>query len=182
MDKTCTICGKPYVVPRCRADKSKFCGMKCLGVDRRAKMLGNKFRVGCAPNSTSFAKGLVPWNKGLSVHLSPASEFKKGRVSEKTMPIGSVTFRKDKRGTVRAWVKIANPKTWELRAVVVWKAKFGNVPKGCVIHHIDRDALNDDINNLSCMTRAAHLDEHRKEHIAAKSKKRRLRVSASTAS
>src|SRR3972149_6913428 len=30
-------------------------------------------------HSASFGKGHVPWNKGLSIHLNPAFEFKKGK-------------------------------------------------------------------------------------------------------
>ena len=61
-----------------------------------------------------------------------------------------------------AWVKI-EPQRWRLRAILVWEAVNGKLPRGCVVHHKDHDGLNDTIENLTCLTRAQHLAEHRDE-------------------
>lgn len=65
-------------------------------------------------------------------------------------------------------VKVEHPNKWILRSVKTWKERFGSIPKGNVIHHHDRDTLNDDIDNLRCLTRAEHVEEHRSELIAAR--------------
>ena len=46
---------------------------------------------------------------------------------------------------------------------LVWERAHGPIPKGFVIHHLDRDPLNDAITNLQLQTRAEHLLEHRPE-------------------
>ena len=38
----------------------------------------------------------------------------------------------------------------------VWEDNFGKIPKGLIVHHIDKNKINDDINNLSLMTVTAH--------------------------
>lgn len=80
--------------------------------------------------------------------------------------IGAVSIRLA-HGVRRAFIKVAHPNRWKLRAVMVWEEANGPIPKGHVIHHDDRNALNDDLANLICLTRAQHLDEHRAEHVRA---------------
>jgi hypothetical protein len=63
----------------------------------------------------------------------------------------------------RVWVKVEQPRRWKARAVVVWEESNGPVPSGSVVHHEDRDSLNDALENLRCLTRAEHLDEHRND-------------------
>jgi len=97
------------------------------------------------------------------IHLSPGTEFKKGQQALPLLPIGSVRFRKHKGDKKRAWIKVADPNTWIPRASAVWIANHGTIPRGMIIHHKDRDTLNDNIGNLELMTRSQHLAEHREE-------------------
>ena len=90
---------------------------------------------------------------------SPAS-------SRELVPVGTVRHR-TYRGVVRAWVKVAEPKKWRQRALVNWEAANGPLPKGKLVHHKDRNPLNDDPSNLQALTRAEHLAEHRDEHRRA---------------
>jgi hypothetical protein len=71
---------------------------------------------------------------------------------------------------MRAWVKITEPNVWQKLAVVIWERDHGSLPKGSVVHHRDRDSLNDDPSNLVAMTRAEHAAEHREELNLAKRK------------
>lgn len=144
--------------------------MVCYSMDRNnSYLIGNTFAEGSGPNETSFQKGHRPWNKGKrGLHLSPETEFKKGCKSNRILPVGTETIRKCKNGKRRAFVKIANPSVWRERAKVVWEAVNGILPAGYVVHHQDRDELNDDPFNLIAMTRAEHINEHRAELIAAK--------------
>ena len=42
----------------------------------------------------------------------------------------------------------------------VWEKHNGPIPKGCHIHHIDGNPLNNDISNLRCVTPFEHAGEH----------------------
>jgi len=121
-----------------------------------------------------FVRGSIPWNKGMKgIHMSPETEFKKGSVSANKLPVGSVTIRTRKRDNrQRAWVKIAEPSVWRPRALVVWEEHNGPIPKGHVIHKIDDDPLNDDVGNLSMLTRAEHMKLHRYEFPDFEEKRR----------
>ena len=142
-----------------------------------AYLIGNQFAVGARPNRTSFKPGQVPWNKEMKgLRLSPATEFKKGQPSINRLPIGAVSVRRDKgNGALRAFVKVAEPNVWKLRAILVWEATRGSVPKGFVLHHKDDDSLHDDVENLLVLSRAEHLKEHAtKLRAAAKASPKRM--------
>jgi hypothetical protein len=110
---------------------------------------------------TKFKKGNAPWNKNLKgIHLSPKSEFKKGSRPINWCPIGTIKERKDKNGGIRKWIKFEEPNKWIELAKHVWLCNGGLIPKGFIIHHVDFNKANDDISNLSCMTRGAHLKVH----------------------
>lgn len=51
----------------------------------------------------------------------------------------------------------------------VWESNYGHIPKGYVIHHIDGDRTNNDINNLEILTKERHdritLNENAKNQI-----------------
>lgn len=93
--------------------------------------------------------------------ISPDTEFQSGHVPDNKLPCNSVTLRQRRFDKVRAWVKTAEPNTWELRAVVVWKEAGGVIPEGFLLHHIDEDTLNDDLSNLALIARSAHPKLHR---------------------
>jgi hypothetical protein len=88
-------------------------------------------------------------------------------MSHNRLPVGSVTIRtRHKRGGERrAWVKVAEPNVWKLRAVLVWEEHHGPVPRGMVVHHEDGDKLNDVISNLKMMSKAEHLAEHAPDYL-----------------
>jgi hypothetical protein len=134
-------------------------------------MVGNTYRRGHKP-AYSYPKGNVPWNKGVKgLHQSPQTEFKKGHTTTNKLPVGSVTQRRDKYGTVRAFRKVAEPNKWVPNAVWVWNQHRGEIPKGYVLHHDDGDALNDSIENLKLLTRAEHLKAHEADLAEAKKRK-----------
>ena len=151
----CEQCGDGF--KRCKNGGRapiRFCSQPCYRLWKKEN--------GVKPG---FSKGHKTWNKGIKGrHFSPETEFKKGIVPKNKCKVGTVRIRTRKRdGQQRAWVKVAEPNTWKLRAVVEWVKAYGPIPKGLIVHHEDRDTLNDSLNNLSLMTRAAHLLEHRHE-------------------
>lgn len=103
--------------------------------------------------------------------LSPATEFKPGMEAHNRLAVGAVRVRRETHtGLDRAWVKTAEPNVWRKRAVLVWEAEHGPVARGLVIHHRDRDSLNDAPTNLQALTRKEHADEHRGELEAARAR------------
>ena len=171
IEKHCTICGKVFYVAPYRLHSARFCSLSCkatwLGQSSKGKpkpgSRGNKRRVGLRPTN-AFPVGHTPWNKGIKgTHFSPATEFKSEERLDRRCPIGTVRLRLCKDKGYRAFVKVADPNIWRLRATVVWESVHGSVPYGHIIHHQDRDTLNDSIDNLACLSRAEHLAEHRRE-------------------
>ena len=101
--------------------------------------------------------------------LSPATEFAAGQEAHNRLPVGAVTIRRETHtGLDRAWIKTAEPNVWRKRAVIVWEAAHGPVARGLVIHHHDRNSLNDELGNLRALTRKEHADEHRNELLIAR--------------
>ena len=97
----------------------------------------------------------------VGVRVSAATEFKKGQPAHNKLPVGSVTERRDPHGNYRAWVKVGEPNKWRPRAVVVWESHNGPLPRGRVVHHKDRNSLNDAPWNLAALTRKEHAAAHR---------------------
>jgi hypothetical protein len=156
---TCEHCGNRFERQKSGGRPIRFCDQRCYHGWRAA----NNVTTG------QFQPGMETWNKGLKgTHFSPATEFKKGRASENWLPVGSETVRTDKNGKPRAFVKLAEPNVWRERALVVWERENGPIPEDHVIHHRDRDSLNDDPINLQAMTRPEHIEEHRRELYEAK--------------
>jgi hypothetical protein len=95
--------------------------------------------------------------------LSPSSQFKPGHNMNARQPVGTVTIRqrKNRPEQPRAWVKVAEPNIWKMRAVVVWEAEHGPVPRGSVVHHVNHDSLDDRLENLQGLTRGEHFEHHR---------------------
>jgi hypothetical protein len=100
------------------------------------------------------------------------TEFKHGHPSHNKLPVGSVRERRETHtGLMRAWVKVAEPNVWKTRAVIVCESIHGPLPRGYVVHHKDRDSLNDNPLNLVALTRKDHQNEHRLDialgHVAS---------------
>lgn len=51
---------------------------------------------------------------------------------------------------------------------VVWSYYYGEIPKGYVIHHIDENPANNNIENLQCMSRLEHGKIHGGRHLKGK--------------
>ena len=170
----CERCGKGFQRARAGPRPIRFCSQICYWGHRRIHP--DEFK-----EAGQFQPGSKPWNKNLKgLHQSPDTEFKPGQVSINLLPLGSVRVRVRNRDKgKRAWIKIAEDGTsydWRPRALVEWEKHFGPLPEGAILHHMERDTLNDDITNLAALSRAAHLIEHRPEF----EKRRRNRASRAT--
>lgn len=98
-----------------------------------------------------------------------ATRFKAGGAAHNKLPVGSRTVRIEAgTGWPRNWIKVAEPNKWRPLAIVVWERANGRrLPRGYVVHHRDRDTLNDEPSNLEALTRREHLEEHRLDLIEA---------------
>ena len=111
-----------------------------------------------------FEKGHIPWNNNLKgLHLSKETEFKKGQKPKTYKPVGSISQRNMKDGKVRNFIKVEEPNKWELYAVFLVKQAGIKIPKGNVVHHINKNCLDDRIDNLEVLTRSEHINLHRKD-------------------
>lgn len=158
MEKPCEVCGTPFYFKPSAAGRARFCSQRCLGISNGARVRAT---------GSGFKKGSVPWAKlhAKGRRLSPRTEFKAGTRPVNWLPVGSVRIRDDKNGAPRAFAKVAEPNAWKLRAVVVWEATHGPLPKGKLVHHRDRDSLNDVPSNLQALTRQEHVEEHQNDLI-----------------
>lgn len=148
----CESCGREFERDRGGERPIRFCSLDCYWDFRRDNI--DQFY--------HYKKGYIPWSKGKrGIHFSPKSEFKKGNIPANKLPIGSVRLRRRRREKEsRAYVKVAEPNVWKLRAHVVWEKGHGKIPSGMIIHHIDRNQLNDSPDNLVAVSRAWHIKEH----------------------
>jgi hypothetical protein len=85
-----------------------------------------------------------------------------GYGSDAVFSVGDVRIRtRHKRGGERrAFVKVSEPNTWALLARVTWEREHGAIPKGFGIHHIDKNTLNDNVENLELVSKQEHLSIH----------------------
>lgn len=160
----CEQCGDSFERDREGVRPIRFCSQSCY----------HAWRAEAGSTGGQFPKGNTPWNKGIKgIRLNPATEFKPGPRPEKQCAIGEIRFRKRRRdGKLRAFVKVAQPNVWRLRAHIVWEEYYGKIPTGCIIHHKDRDTTNDAPNNLVAKLRSSHINEHRKELEAGRKSKK----------
>ena len=92
-----------------------------------------------------FSKGHKPIKciqKGW--RISPATEFTEGHMPHNYRPVGSEVLRTD--GYV--YIKIADPKKWRQKHVLIWEAVNGPKPDKHRIIFSDGNRLNFDIDNL----------------------------------
>ena len=95
--------------------------------------------------------------------MSKETEFKKGIKSINHKEVGEICLRKEKNGKERNYIKVAEPDKWELYAVYLVKQAGFEIPKGSVVHHINKNCLDDRIENLQILTRAEHINIHRED-------------------
>jgi hypothetical protein len=103
-------------------------------------------------NDTAFKKGNISWNKGLKgIHLSPDTEFKKGQFTGENHPSWKGGVQKNKTDCVYLYdgtnKRVRRPKK-------IYEDKYGAIPKGWILYHLDQNKDNDDIDNLIAMPRA----------------------------
>lgn len=81
------------------------------------------------------------------LHEPPTVEI----VDDKTQKFGNVSYRvtQDKHYRGNRYIHQS-----------VWEYFYGEVPAGCVVHHIDENPSNNNPENLQCLSNRAHNDLH----------------------
>jgi hypothetical protein len=135
----CLNCGKPL----------KHLGLNLNGFPKYKKCACLKTRE---PNSGSFKKGHVTWNKGLKgIHLSPETEFKKGQFTGSEHPSWKGGEQINSNDCVYVYAG-ANKRIRRPRKV--YQDAHGEIPKGWILYHIDKHIHNDNLDNLIAIPRA----------------------------
>lgn len=148
-----------------------------------------------AGKSSGWQRGHVPWDKGLKgIHLSPATEFKKGwfrgAAARKWRPVGTVIVRYDKpsrsvrlkcgpktRGNRRRWIKVCDDgppsHRWIPYARHLWQKRNGPVPDGMFVVHANGNSMDDRPANLilSDLRRNMSRNCHQRPEIVALARK-----------
>jgi len=106
-------------------------------------------------NAGQFKPGKTPWNKDLKgIHLSPATEFKKGDLPVQTKYDGCI--RKRKHGPSKTdyfYIRISQSR-WELLHRYNWEKVHGKIPPKHIVAFKDGNTTNPNIDNLMLMSRA----------------------------
>ena len=105
--------------------------------------------------ATEFKKGNVPINKGtkgMFPNAGGATRFKKGHRPANWKPVGS-----ERCNVYGYWeVKVAEPRKWKQKHVLLWEQEHGPVPKGHIVIFLDGDKNNLTLENLAMISRAVH--------------------------
>lgn len=119
---------------------------------QQIKNFRNRYKLPCCGLTGRFEKEHVPVNKGVK---SPgtgdkATIFKPGHIPQNHRPVGSLRVCSD--GYI--YEKIAEPRRWKQKHVMVWESINGPKPKNSAIVFLDKDKSNLDPSNLMCVSRA----------------------------
>jgi hypothetical protein len=145
MRHTCEQCGGKFDRKLAGSRPIRFCSGACYHAWRK----DNGIVTG------AFKPGFTPWNKNLKgIHLSPASEFKRGHDVNEVYELGTVTERRGRKGRVRQHVK--TPDGWVEYAKWLWIEHYGRLILGDVVHHLNGQHLDDRIENLIALPRQDH--------------------------
>jgi HNH endonuclease len=114
-----------------------------------------------------FHKGMIPWNKDIVGVLKPnKTSFKKGIIPANYKG-GVCFFTRDNR-----WVIYCKDNSKVHFARAVMEAHLKRIlSSNDIIHHKNEDSTDDRIENLEVLSRAEHINFHRKELLKARRKR-----------
>lgn len=96
-----------------------------------------------------YRPGHEPANKGTHIGGYEPTQFKKGNRPHNYLPVGTERINSD--GYYE--IKVADPKKWKGKHIILWEQHHGKVPKGHAVIFGDGDKNNVTIDNLVLVTR-----------------------------
>lgn len=115
--------------------------------------LTNEVDVKFKPGNIPFTKGkkIEEYMSKKGIENSSKTRFKKGNIPPNVKKIGSKRYTED-----GVMVKVSNNK-WEYEHRIKWIKKYGQIPDGYQLFHIDLNNWNNKLNNLCLITQAERL-------------------------
>ena len=161
----CKHCGRIT-----KSSRNIFCSIKCMNLDKAARTIKT---ILCDECGVLFSKHQchLTRNNFCSKECKGIwqSKNRSGANHPRSEPVWTEKVRIDSNGRQRAWVKIAYPNIWVQRSRYLLEQQGFVISEGRIVHHRDRDTLNDSLINLLIVTRKWHINRHRKELNAGKS-------------
>lgn len=181
----CYLCFKEFKVKPHRQNTAKFCNKQCMNIYIKEfgfekKRLDKMSKIGKEISTnknwikkvsqTWFKKNHIPWNKNKSVRLSLKSEFKKGEkhpyFGKKGKEIPNFTGKNQI--NTHNYILIYKPNHREAMLngyVLEHRYKISNklnrkLKFNEIIHHIDGNRSNNELNNLLVLTQSQHAKLH----------------------
>lgn len=99
-----------------------------------------------------FEKGHKPWNAGVKgIHLNPDTEFKKGKMVGKD----NYSWKGGEQLNTNDCVYLSVGANKRIRRPrKIYEDAHGEIPKGWVLYHLDKDMHNDSLDNLIAIPRS----------------------------
>lgn len=118
---------------------------------------------------TCFKKGHKAWNKNAKgMHLSPATEFKKGHLPANHREVGTILVCKGKNGKHYRRIKISGrdqgKHRWISYAQYLWEKENGPIPDGKLVAHTNGAPMDDRPENLILVDRGGLINLMRKNN------------------
>lgn len=133
-------------------DNYEIMSAKEIGIKLNRTLLSVKSRL--------LRLGITKSKKALkAIRSKPNSgQFRKGRVADHGLPIGSITKWRHTKGEFFLWIKLRDNDTvnslenWKMLHLHVWEVSHGPVPAGHLITFKDGDRLNCELTNLEMIS------------------------------
>lgn len=144
-EKTCCICSQPYTPRPCHAKKARYCSKKCYTISLRGR---GSVKLKCDICDKEYNRS--PSEANYSIN---ACSYKCRGVANRTARPVSKDYP-----SVRRWMKRRN---------MIKKCEdcgYDSISEILVVHHIDRDRQNNELENLKVLCPNCHAIEHLSEN------------------
>jgi len=104
---------------------------------------------------------IFSYRKGTPVEIHPSKIYDKAKTKVVALFIVLSHPTYPKRSIQRkGYVEVKHTRSSQFHRLI-YETFSGSIPKGYVIHHIDFNVFNNNINNLQCVTRKQHSKYHK---------------------
>jgi len=153
----CLQCKKDFI-PRGYV-KRKFCSLKCFHDSTIRKV--KQACLFCGAEFLTHPSN-IPAKRGK--FCSQECRYSYPRKKKGAKKIGSIKIAVCGNKKPRRLIKVRDAKgdnEWEFYARYIWEQVNGKIPEGYVIHHVNKDRLDDRIENLLLLSPTEHIIMHK---------------------